>query len=603
MPITVKIDGIGGRFGKDQQGRPFFESSKSGPIQSRNAFSQYVASKGVINPVTVDRAQKYDKLYDEIMGLISKLNATFGEDFLKDKKVVCEMLYLPMAEKEGNRYRFINLAYDIPKGINLVVVPLHVIRSSNGKISSNSKIIVDKLCNLKRIDDVLFLNNRAKIPRSIDVTVALQDMDLNDIRAKLASRDKSDKEHVSQALLQAKNKIAEILINSSDISGKDILGTEFEGIILHTKSGPIKITSPAMKAAMQQKQQSATSSGPKSGKIALITAGSFVGHKGHQQLVNSVLQKAAELGADPYVYITSTVGPDDPIEPRVKLKTWQTLYPQHKNIFQLVRPDGSIGKKIEKELITSSNPPPYDHIVMMVGNDRSEGFQGLMNHLARRLKNPKYPGFDHVKFNVIGTPRDQESGGTGITFTDLRNHLKDQNLTPEDKLDKWVNAFDLSKLGQKYIEKLMKLTNKGMNMNKQKLKEFVTNVKNAIPNATPAQRRKLIRLMEEAKKDLDISPSVIDRRTDSGTFSKDIDPEYRMTMDFAKQHYPMAKTEEEAFAKFVTRSLKHSKEDSEEVKIRMEEIIARLDKVEALVKKMNVRKSDVAESTDYTEEK
>jgi hypothetical protein len=35
----------------------------------------------------------------------------------------------------------------------------------------------------------------------------------------------------------------------------------------------------------------------------------------------------------------------------------------------------------------------------------------------------------------------------------------------------------------------------------------------------------------------------------------------------------------------------------------MEEIIARLDKVEALVKKMNVRKSDVAESTDYTEEK
>ena len=193
--------------------------------------------------------------------------------------------------------------------------------------------------------------------------------------------------------------------------------------------------------------------------------------------LNIVLAEARKLGADPYVYISSATGADDPIPADVKLETWQQLYPTKASIFQTIQEGGSVAKKIEKELITSSNPPPYDRIVVMVGADRYEGFKKWMQHLEKRMKNPQYPGFEHVKIDVVRTERDPDAGGTGISFTALRNILTKQNVTEEEQLQAWENAFDVSKLGRDWIKNLMDITRKGMG---------VSPAPEAIPKELPA---------------------------------------------------------------------------------------------------------------------
>jgi hypothetical protein len=186
-----------------------------------------------------------------------------------------------------------------------------------------------------------------------------------------------------------------------------------------------------------------------------------------------VLDKAQALGADPFVYISSMTGPDDPIPPEVKFETWQRLYPEQREIFSLIQPGGTPVKKIEKELVTVSNPPPYDKIIVMVGDDRFEGMRKWMEHLSKRMKNPQYPGFEHVEFEVIRTPRSAEEGGTGMSFTELRNVLKDTTKTAPEQFASWRKAFDPI-LDDKWIKYLITVARKGMGIQvKKDLKESV----------------------------------------------------------------------------------------------------------------------------------
>jgi len=148
------------------------------------------------------------------------------------------------------------------------------------------------------------------------------------------------------------------------------------------------------------------------------------------------------------------------------LATWQKLYPHHASMFHLIQPGGTAAKKIEKELVTASNPPPYDHIIVMVGDDRYEGFKKWMAHLSKRMKTPQYPGFEHVQLDVETTSRDAESGGTGISFTQLRNVLKDPNATEQHQLQVWSQGFDLKKLGKSWIKHLMDISKENMGIGK-----------------------------------------------------------------------------------------------------------------------------------------
>ena len=216
-----------------------------------------------------------------------------------------------------------------------------------------------------------------------------------------------------------------------------------------------KVTSQLMKDAVSAKQ-AARKTGPL--KTAVVAIGSFVGHIGHEQLWDYTVKKAAELGGDPYLFIGSAVGPNDPIPPNVKTQTWHKMYPKYKNnISAMSQEGGTLMQKIKHELINPmpGKPPRYDNIVIMVGEDQSK--MPIANALMKSVN--KFPGYEHVKVSLEPTPR-----GTGMSFTKLRNILKDPNATPEEQYAVWAQGFDEKKLGKNWILHLMDVARKGMNI-------------------------------------------------------------------------------------------------------------------------------------------
>ncbi len=509
IPMTVKIDGFGSRFGKSEDGRPYYETSRTGPKFGPGNFLKYHQEKGTQDSEILRRAGLFDELQNKIMNVIANVDKRLGENFLKDIKIHVEVLYLPFAsEQEDGRLKFVGISYDkLPDGVELALVPLFAEISSSGATHPKSTQIIKTIKNLGQIDDTMFIDNSLTTDGSIDVTGSIPPMEnLETLRNMILSNKRDAKKEAAEALQPVKDELANYIIEHPGILGKDILGRDYEGIILNSKQGPIKITSKEQKDIIKAKNDAIKAARPpeadpnksKSGKTAVVTIGSFVGHVGHQQLANLVFDKAKELGADPYVYISSMTGPDDPIPPEVKFETWQRLYPDQREVFSLIQPGGTPVKKIEKELVTVSNPPPYDKIIVMVGDDRYEGMRKWMQHLSKRMKNPQYPGFEHVEFDVIRTPRSAEEGGTGMSFTELRNVLKDTGKTSQEQFTAWRKAFDPS-LDDKWIKYLITVARKGMGIQppKKDLKESVMSeidyqIGNKLDKAIALYRKKRI---------------------------------------------------------------------------------------------------------------
>jgi hypothetical protein len=164
-------------------------------------------------------------------------------------------------------------------------------------------------------------------------------------------------------------------------------------------------------------------------------------------------------------------------------------------------------KKIEKELVLPANSP-YNKIILLVGDDRYEGMKSWMDSLEKRMKDPaaiaKFGGTqDQVDFETIRTERDPNKGGTGISFTQLRNVLKDANKSEEEKLQFWMQAFDGQTLGQDWVKHLMDVTAKNMGISQQQaIKEYIEKIKPMLEHATPEQKVKIYKQLSEAKKKL-----------------------------------------------------------------------------------------------------
>jgi hypothetical protein len=519
IPITLKVDGFGCRFGRDSSDRPFFETSRSGPKYDSGEFYKFNVNKGITDPVVLGRAKEFDKLQTEIISLINRIDPS---NFLHDAKVHVEALYLPFAEEQADgRLKFVGIAYDaLPPGIKLVMVPLFVEKSSTGEPHPFSNKIIKKLLALKKVGNAMFVSNELTQVADIDVTGYLPPLsNLDELRSMLMSGKRALKATAKEILVPFKQAVADAIIADPNILGKDILGKEYEGIVLQSKNGFIKITSQEQKNIMKNKRMIGESE--TSGRTAVVTIGSFVGHVGHEFLVKHVLARARELDADPYVYISSKVGKDDPVPPELKLQTWKKLFPSNASMFSLIQEGGSPVKKIEKELVTVSNPPPYDKIIVIVGDDRYEGFKKWMEHLGKRMKNPKFPGFEHVEFDVECVGRSSESGSNGMSFTSLRNVLADSELTDDDKLEIWCTGFNEKKLGRSWINKLMQVSKENMGLN-----EVNESVKNNPIDVVTFDIPLLIRMLEyareDAKTDMDlhnIVSKLIDMSSDGKTLS------------------------------------------------------------------------------------
>lgn len=141
----------------------------------------------------------------------------------------------------------------------------------------------------------------------------------------------------------------------------------------------------------------------------------------------------------------------------------------------------------------------------------------------------------------------------------------------------------------------------------ENVKKLVSAIKPLIESATPEQKQRFLDLLENAKQQMlekEEKGRDQERRADpKDNFPLSVDPEYRLTLDYAKQHYPMATSKEEAFVKFVQRSLKHSKETAEELTEKIEKLYDKVGRLETAVKKLGLRRTDLPENKDYTQEK
>lgn len=252
MKVVGKLDGAGFRFGKDENGRIFVEGSRTGPIFDEGAFTAYATNKGS-RPEVLSIAAHYDNVLKFFKG------SSLAKSLPDDTKVIIELFYNPMATIEDNGITFVTVKYDRNKlGTHLSIAPYDVVRASDGEPHPDKDAILKKLYSLSTKEVMVIDPNlsmgQIDISGTIKTLESLLDVDLSILK----SRKKVDKERKDslKALIQsAKDDLAAYILNHKEIYGKDKMGDEIEGIVIHINGIPYKITTPKFKAAIKAKKQ------------------------------------------------------------------------------------------------------------------------------------------------------------------------------------------------------------------------------------------------------------------------------------------------------------------------------------------------------------
>lgn len=164
-------------------------------------------------------------------------------------------------------------------------------------------------------------------------------------------------------------------------------------------------------------------------KIAVVGWGRGMGHKGHMYLADAVIQQAKDMNADPYFFVSKTVGKDDPILPEEKVRIYQKVFPQHATIFE---PQGNLN-----QALTDLAGLGYQGVVVVVGADQKEAFQYLVKPNKEGVPVFQTMGLKKLKVISRQETRSQYRGEEGPRATPMREILLDPNATEEDKFKVW----------------------------------------------------------------------------------------------------------------------------------------------------------------------
>jgi hypothetical protein len=253
IPVSLKVDGLGARFGKDSTGRPFFEGSRTGPIFEPSSFSRYTQGRGGTDEV-LQRAKHYDDIWEIVT------QSTFIRVLPNDTKVICEIFYNPLGEITDSGIKFVNIAYDASKlGKLITIVPFKVTVASTGETHPDSERIIGSLFQ-QSSSAVKFVDTRLEIQGSIDISVVIDPVASLDATAiqTLASRKRDDlenKTYLKGVIQKVKDELAEFILNNPQIVDKFKLGPNIEGVVLNINGRDVKVTTTAFKQALAAKKQ------------------------------------------------------------------------------------------------------------------------------------------------------------------------------------------------------------------------------------------------------------------------------------------------------------------------------------------------------------
>lgn len=245
ISATLKVDGFGARVGRDKEGKFFFESSRSGPIQTKGAFSAFHKNKGTTDEIILHRATQYDTLYDELE------SAKFMKVVPPNTKVVVECLYNPLAVKQGDQIKFASVKYDKSKvGSHMTLVLIDIITAEGLPHPKKERIWNDLLKQSTpeiKITDAKLKSEDLDISGIIDPISAL-DKNALEILASRKAVDRETKNSYNELIQTVQERLAEFILQHPGIVGKTKFGSEIEGLVLDINGKLFKITTPAFRA-------------------------------------------------------------------------------------------------------------------------------------------------------------------------------------------------------------------------------------------------------------------------------------------------------------------------------------------------------------------
>lgn len=234
---VMKVDGLGARFGKDERGNIFFEGSRTGPIFTDGAFSEYAKNKGS-HPDVIARAQHYDDMLRVFK------TASFMSSLPNNTKVYCEIFYNPIAEEQEDGIVFVTVKYDKNKlGSLMTILPYSIMEATSGDPHPEQETILKNLYS-KSSKEIKIVSPNLSMS-TIDINAFIDPVKTIERLEILTSRksvDKEEKMRLISLINQVKKDLAKYLLNHPNIEGKFNLGPEIEGIVLHVNDRPFKIT-------------------------------------------------------------------------------------------------------------------------------------------------------------------------------------------------------------------------------------------------------------------------------------------------------------------------------------------------------------------------
>ncbi len=195
-------------------------------------------------------------------------------------------------------------------------------------------------------------------------------------------------------------------------------------------------------------------------KLAVVGWGRGMGHTGHMFLADAVITQAADMKADPYFFVSKTVGKDDPLFPEEKLAIYQTVFPKQKNIFTA---EGNLNQALQ-ELAKLG----YQGVVLVVGADQKESFKYLEKPNKEGV--PVYQSFGFSKLKVISRQetRSKFRSEEGPRATPMRQALLDPNVSDEEKYQVWRRDMPSALSDEQVADLMQKAQSRLLRTNKKK---------------------------------------------------------------------------------------------------------------------------------------
>jgi hypothetical protein len=231
IKTSLKVDGASARFGKDSDGKFFFETGRSGAVQTPKAFSTYTMDKGGTFEM-IERALHYDEMYDILEG------SDIWDDLPNNTKVICEIMFNSMAELIDDKLKFVSIKYDRHKlGNVMTIIPISVIGDYD----------IDKLYDKSNDDIKIISPDLGHINIKLDIDLDFVDEIDETVLTSLKHKDREKKLEYITLLQEIKDAIAKQIL-AMPIVGRDVLGDEIEGLVVELGGKTYKITTPVFKA-------------------------------------------------------------------------------------------------------------------------------------------------------------------------------------------------------------------------------------------------------------------------------------------------------------------------------------------------------------------